>query len=229
MNGAMTDSRGLVVIVEDEPSIADVQRLYLTQAGFGVHLERDGAAGLAAIRRLRPVAVVLDVGLPSMDGIEVCRALRAADDWTPVIFVTARDDEVDRILGIELGGDDYLTKPFSPRELVARLKGILRRADGPRAAAPLTAAGIVLDPVGRTVHRDSRAISLTTTEFDLLEHLLAHPGQILSREQLLASVWGYGDYAGGRTVDVHIAQLRAKLGAPDPFRTVRGVGYGMTP
>lgn len=228
MNGAMTDSRGLVVIVEDEPSIADVQRLYLTQAGFGVHLERDGAAGLAAIRRLRPVAVVLDVGLPSMDGIEVCRALRAADDWTPVIFVTARDDEVDRVLGIELGGDDYLTKPFSPRELVARLKGILRRADGPRAVAPLSGAGIVLDPAGRTVHRDSQAITLTTTEFDLLEHLLAHPGQILSREQLLASVWGYGDYAGGRTVDVHIAQLRAKLGAPDPFRTVRGVGYGMT-
>ena len=225
----MTESRGLVVIVEDEPAIADVQRLYLTQAGFGVHLERDGAAGLAAIRRLRPVAVVLDVGLPTMDGIEVCRALRAADDWTPVIFVTARDDEVDRVLGIELGGDDYLTKPFSPRELVARLKGILRRADGPRAAAPLTGAGLVLDPAGRTVTRHGAALSLTTTEFDLLEHLLAHPGQILSREQLLASVWGYGDYSSGRTVDVHIAQLRAKLGDPDPFRTVRGVGYGMTP
>ena len=123
LNGAMSEGRGLVVIVEDEPAIADVERLYLTQAGFGVHIERNGLAGLAAIRTLRPVAVVLDVGLPGMDGIELCRTLRAEDDWTPLIFVTARDDEVDRVLGLELGGDDYLTKPFSPRELVARLRG----------------------------------------------------------------------------------------------------------
>lgn len=222
----MTETRGLVVIVEDEPAIADVQRLYLTQAGFGVHCERDGAAGLAAIRRLRPVAVVLDVGLPTMDGIEVCRALRAADDWTPVIFVTARDDEVDRVLGIELGGDDYLTKPFSPRELVARLKGILRRADAPRSSAPIVLGDVALDPGARTVRRSDRDIELTTTEFDLVHHLMTHAGQILSREQLLSSVWGYGDYGGGRTVDVHIAQVRAKLGDPDPIRTVRGVGYG---
>src|ERR1700722_7523733 len=130
LNGAM-DARGLVVVVEDERAIADLQRLYLTEAGFGVHVERDGTAGLAAIRRLRPVAIVLDVGLPGLDGIKICRRLRESGDWTPIIFVTARDDEVDRILGIELGADDYLTKPFSPRELVARLKSLLRRQRGP--------------------------------------------------------------------------------------------------
>lgn len=224
LNEGMSESRGLVVIVEDEPAIADVQRLYLTQAGYGVHLERDGAAGLAAIRALRPVAVILDVGLPSMDGIEICRALRASDDWTPVIFVTARDDEVDRILGLELGADDYLTKPFSPRELVARIRGILRRADGPMTG-PLTLGALILDPVRRTVTLDGAAVTLTSTEFDLLAKLMASPGQVFTREQLLSSVWGHADYGAGRTVDVHVAQLRAKLGEPNPIRTVRGVGY----
>ncbi|MFZ2963938.1 MAG: response regulator transcription factor [Rhodoglobus sp.] len=220
----MTQARGLVVIVEDEPAIADVERLYLTQAGFGVHVERNGAAGLAAVRALRPVAVVLDVGLPGLDGIEVCRALRESGDWTPVVFVTARDDEVDRVLGIELGADDYLTKPFSPRELVARIKGILRRQDGPQQPL-LELAGIRLDPGRRTVHHRDEPIALTTTEFDLLAKLMATPGQVFSREQLLSSVWGHADYGGGRTVDVHIAQLRGKLGDPNPIRTVRGVGY----
>ncbi len=221
----MAEGRGLVVIVEDEPAIADVERLYLTQAGYGVHVERDGAAGLAAIRRLHPVAVVLDVGLPTLDGIEICRALRAAEDWTPVIFVTARDDEVDRVLGLELGADDYLTKPFSPRELVARIKGMLRRADGPPTPAPLTVAGFVLDPTRRSLTRDGTPIALTATEFDLLAHLMASPGRVFGRGQLLASVWGQADYAGGRTVDVHVAQLRAKLGDANPIRTVRGIGY----
>jgi DNA-binding response OmpR family regulator len=220
----MAQTRGLVVIVEDEPAIADVERLYLAQAGFGVHVERDGISGLAAIRSLRPVAVVLDVGLPGMDGIEVCRALRESGDWTPVVFVTARDEEVDRVLGIELGADDYLTKPFSPRELVARIKGILRRHDGVQVAA-LELAGIRLDPGRRTVHHRGEPVFLTTTEFDLLAKLLAAPGQVFSREQLLASVWGQADYGGGRTVDVHVAQLRGKLGDPNPIRTVRGVGY----
>ncbi len=220
----MAQARGLVVIVEDEPAIADVERLYLTQAGFGVHVERDGAAGLAAVRSLRPVAVVLDVGLPGLDGIEVCRALRESGDWTPVVFVTARDDEVDRVLGIELGADDYLTKPFSPRELVARIKGILRRQDGPQQPV-LELDGIRLDPGRRTVHRRGEPVTLTTTEFDLLAKLIAAPGQVFSREQLLSSVWGHADYGGGRTVDVHIAQLRGKLGDPNPIRTVRGVGY----
>jgi DNA-binding response OmpR family regulator len=221
---AMAQARGLVVIVEDEPAIADVQRLYLVEAGFGVHVERDGAAGLAAIRSLRPVAVVLDVGLPRMDGIEVCRALRESGDWTPVVFVTARDEEVDRVLGIELGADDYLTKPFSPRELVARIKGILRRQDGPQPGT-LELAQIRLDPSRRTVHHRGEPVALTSTEFDLLAKLMAAPGQVFSREQLLSSVWGQADYGGGRTVDVHVAQLRGKLGDPNPIRTVRGVGY----
>ncbi len=224
----MSDGRGLVVIVEDEPAIADVERLYLTQAGYGVHVERDGHAGLASIRSLRPVAVILDVGLPGMDGIEICRALREAGDWTPIIFVTARDDEVDRVLGLELGADDYLTKPFSPRELVARIKGMLRRQAGPGASAPLTVAGITLDAGRRRVSIGGAEVNLTTTEFDLLAKLLSAKGQVFSREQLLSTVWGQADYGLGRTVDVHIAQLRAKLGDPNPIRTIRGIGYSLS-
>ncbi|MFD4422990.1 winged helix-turn-helix domain-containing protein [Agromyces sp. NPDC058484] len=221
----MDQARGLVVVVEDEPAIADVERLYLARAGFGVHVERDGAAGLAAIRRLRPVAVVLDVGLPSLDGIEVCRALRAEGDWTPIVFVTARDDEVDRILGLELGGDDYLTKPFSPRELVVRLRGILRRQHGP--PAPVRELGALrIDETRRRVTVHGEVVALTATEFDLLARLVSAPGRVFTREQLLSSVWGQADYGGGRTVDVHVAQLRAKLGDASPIVTVRGVGYG---
>jgi len=225
LNGAMAEGRGLVVIVEDEPAIADVERLYLAQAGYGVHVERDGAAGLAAIRRLRPAAVILDVGLPVMDGIELCRTLRAEGDWTPLIFVTARDDEVDRVIGLELGGDDYLTKPFSPRELVARLRGLLRRQEGPGTPPPVTVGDVSLDGASRRVTCRGYEITLTTIEFDLLAKLMSSPGQVFSREQLLSSVWGQVDYGAGRTVDVHVAQLRAKLGEPNPIRTVRGVGY----
>ncbi len=225
LNGAMSEGRGLILVAEDEPAIADIERLYLSQAGYGVHVERDGAAGLAAIRSLRPVAVILDVGLPSMDGIEICRALRESGDWTPVIFVTARDDEVDRILGLELGADDYLAKPFSPRELVARVRGILRRQEGPPTSAPSTLDGVTLDPGRRLVTSNGRDVALTSTEFDLLAKLMSAPGHVLSREQLLSSVWGQVDYGSGRTVDVHVAQLRAKLGNPNPIRTVRGVGY----
>lgn len=215
---------GLVVVVEDDPAIADVQRRYLSAAGFGVHTERDGRAGLDAIRRLRPVAVVLDVGLPSLDGVEICRALRAEGDWTPVLFVTARDDEVDRVLGLELGGDDYLTKPFSPRELVARVKSVLRRVAGP--STPARVVGRVrLDETRREVTVDEVPVVLTATEFDLLAKLMSAPGRVFTREQLLSSVWGQADYGGGRTVDVHVAQVRAKLGDASPITTRRGVGY----
>ena len=227
LNEPMSQSRGLVVVVEDEPAIADIERLYLSEAGYGVHVERDGASGLAAIRSMRPVVVILDVGLPTMDGIEICRALRAADDWTPVIFVTARDDEVDRVLGLELGADDYLTKPFSPRELVARVRGLLRRQDRPAASAIIQTETVTLDTLRRRVTSNGTDIALTTTEFELLAKLMSSPGQVFSREQLLASVWGHGDYAGGRTVDVHVAQLRAKLGEPNPIRTTRGIGYSV--
>lgn len=224
LNGAV-EGRGLVLVAEDERAIADLERLYLTDAGFGVHVERDGDAVLAAVRRLRPVAVVLDIGLPGRDGLDVCRAMRAEGDWTPVVFVTARDDEVDRVLGLELGADDYLTKPFSPRELVARIRGLLRRAALPIAAVPLAVGAVELDPDRRAVTAAGRPVELTATEFDLLAKLMSAPGRVFTREQLLASVWGQADYAGGRTVDVHVAQVRAKLGAASPIRTLRGVGY----
>jgi DNA-binding response OmpR family regulator len=220
-------SRGLIVIVEDERSIADLERLYLAEAGFGVHVEGDGVAGLASIRRLRPVAIVLDVGIPGVDGIEICRQLRAAGDWTPVIFVTARDDEVDRILGLELGADDYLTKPFSPRELVVRLKTILRRQAGPPTGHVLAVGSIVLDPLQRRVEASGRVVQLTSTEFDLLAKLMSSPGQVFTREQLLSSVWGQADSGLGRTGDVHVAQVRSKLGDASPIVTSRGVGYSV--
>ncbi|GHG42892.1 DNA-binding response regulator [Sinomonas cellulolyticus] len=219
------EARGLVLVVEDEVPIADLERLYLARAGYGVHVEHDGAQALARIRQLRPVAIVLDVGLPGLDGIEVCRRLREDGDWTPVIFVTARDDEVDRVLGLELGADDYLTKPFSPRELVARVRALLRRAAGPAAPAALSVGRVRLDLGRRSAEADGRPVSLTAMEFDLLAHLMSQPGRVFSREQLLATVWGQADYGGGRTVDVHVAQLRAKLGAASPIRTTRGIGY----
>ena len=225
--GLVADTpRGLVLVVEDEPAIAELMRLYLSREGFGVHVARDGASGLAAARRLRPVAIVLDVGLPELDGTQVCRALRAADDWTPVLFVTARDEEVDRVLGLELGADDYLTKPFSPRELVSRVKAVLRRTQGTVAAPAAVVGAVRLEPDSRRVTVEGVAVGLTATEFDLLAALLRTPDRVLTREHLLSTVWGYSAAAGTRTVDVHIAQLRSKLGAAgEVIRTVRGVGY----
>ena len=224
MDGA--GGKGLVLVVEDEQAIADLVRMYLTREGFGVHVESDGSAGLAAARSLRPVAIVLDVGLPGMDGTEVCRRLRADGDWTPVVFVTARDDEVDRVLGLELGADDYVTKPFSPRELVARVRAVLRRTAGGPGDEPVHRLGpLTVDPSRRRVSADGREVLLTATEFDLLLHLVRRPGRVYAREQLLSQVWGYEAAAGTRTVDVHVAQLRAKLGSASPIRTVRGVGY----
>jgi DNA-binding response OmpR family regulator len=219
-------AKGLVLVVEDEKAIADLQRLYLTKAGFGVQVEADGKAALAAVRRLHPVAIVLDVGLPGMDGTEVCQALRAGGDWTPILFVTARDDEIDRVLGLEMGADDYITKPFSPRELVSRVKTVLRRVTGPPTDDQVLTVGEVrLDAARRRVWAGGAEVLLTTTEFDLLAFLMRRPGRVYDREQLLSEVWGYAAAAGTRTVDVHVAQLRAKLGTMSPIRTVRGVGY----
>jgi DNA-binding response OmpR family regulator len=221
--------RGLILVVEDESAIADVIRLNLAKAGYGVHLERDGTAGLSAIRALRPAAVILDIGLPGLDGIEVCRRLRAENDWTPVLFVTARDDEVDRIIGLELGADDYVTKPFSPRELVARVTSVLRRSQGdPGDHGHLVVGGVRLDPAQRRVFVGEDEIALTATEFDLLSYLMRRPGQVFGREQLISDVWGYSAAGGVRTVDVHIAQVRFKLGDASPIRTVRGVGYSVS-
>ncbi|WP_018732998.1 response regulator transcription factor [Salinispora oceanensis] len=219
--------RGLVLLVEDEPAIADLVRLYLARDGFGVHLERDGDAGLAAARRLRPVACVLDIALPGLPGTELCRRLRESGDWTPVIFLTARDDEVDRIVGLELGADDYVTKPFSPRELVARVRAVLRRVAGPPSDQPRIVGAVTLDPDRRTVTAAGDPVQLTSTEFDLLAHLMARPGRVFTREELLAGVWGYAVPAGTRTVDVHVAQVRAKLGLASVIRTHRGVGYAV--
>ncbi|GLY53658.1 response regulator transcription factor [Lentzea sp. NBRC 102530] len=216
--------RGLVLVVEDEPAIAELVSLYLRRDGFGVHLESSGDAALAAVRALSPVAVVLDVGLPVMNGIEVCRAMRSSGDWTPVLFVTARDDEVDRLLGLELGADDYITKPFSPRELALRVRTVLRRSSGV-VSDVLQVGAVRLDVGERRAFAGSAEVSLTSTEFGLLSYLMKNPRQVFSREQLLSAVWGYSSVAGTRTVDVHIAQLRAKFGASSPIRTVRGVGY----
>jgi DNA-binding response OmpR family regulator len=217
----------LVVVVEDEPAIADLIELYLLRANYRVRKEGDGRVALDVIRQARPAAVILDVGLPGLDGVEVCKRLRAEQDWTPILFVTARDDEVDRVVGLELGADDYVTKPFSPRELVARVASVLRRADGPASDAvrPVEVGRVRLDVGGRHVFADEVEISLTATEFDLLAYLMKSPGRVFSRDQLMQAIWGYGDAAGTRTVDVHIAQLRAKLAGASPVRTVRGVGY----
>ncbi|OLR90826.1 response regulator transcription factor [Actinokineospora bangkokensis] len=226
----MQTPRGLVLVVEDDPAIAELVTLYLRRDGFGVRVERDGAAALAAVREARPAVVVLDIGLPGMDGIEVCRALREGGDWTPVLFVTARDDEVDRVLGLELGADDYVSKPFSPRELVARVRSVLRRAaSGPARPEVLRAGELRLDPGQRRAWCGEAELRLTPTEFDLLAHLVRSPGQVFERAELLGAVWGYAAAAGTRTVDVHIAQLRAKLAPRTPIRTVRGVGYSIEP
>jgi DNA-binding response OmpR family regulator len=220
--------RGLIVVAEDEAPIADIIRRHLERAGYVVHHESDGLAAESAIRERQPVAVVLDIGLPGRDGIEVCRRLRGEDNWVPVLFLSARDDEVDRIVGIELGADDYLTKPFSPRELVARIGGVLRRSQQSAPTTTMLSAGnLRLDEKSRRSYLGDTELALTATEFDLLAFLMRHPGQVFSRAQLLDRVWGYGEDVTSRTVDVYIAQLRAKLGDARLLRTVRGVGYSI--
>ena len=221
-----TDARGLILVVEDERAISDLLRLYISREGFGVHVAADGRSALAAARTMHPAAIVLDVGLPELDGTEVCRQLRSEGDWVPILFCTARDDEIDRVLGLELGADDYITKPFSPREVVARIKSVVRRASLVSADdAPLRVGSVQVDLVTRRVSVDGSPVSLTATEFDLLAHLMQAPGRVYTREHLLSEVWGYAAVVGTRTVDVHVAQVRAKLGAASPIRTVRGVGY----
>jgi DNA-binding response OmpR family regulator len=218
----------LVMVVEDDPAIAQMVSLQLELSGYRTHVERDGLAALAAIRQQRPDVVLLDIGLPGLDGIQLCRRLRAADDWTPILFVTARDDEVDRVVGLELGADDYVTKPFSPREVIARIASVLRRtrlAEVSDATAELVCREVRLRPDQRRAYAGKTEIILTATEFDLLAYLMGSPGRVYSREQLMRQVWGYDTAAGPRTVDVHVAQVRAKLGTHDIIRTVRGVGY----
>jgi DNA-binding response OmpR family regulator len=220
----------LVLVVEDEPPIADLVRGYLEREGLRVRVEVDGHGALEAVAAQRPAVVLLDVGLPGLDGTQVCRRMREAGDWTPVLFVTARDDEVDRVLGLELGADDYVTKPFSPRELVARVRAVLRRSSASSGPSDRLAVGpLTADLRTRRVTVDGTAVDLTTTEFDLLTYLMRRPDRVCSREELLAEVWGYPAGTPTRTVDVHVAQLRAKLGDAVRLRTVRGVGYAVEP
>ena len=221
---AVTDQKGTIVVVDDEPNIADLVDLYLAREGFRVLKTETGEAGLRAVKDHRPRLVVLDVGLPDVDGLEVCKRLRATSQ-IPVIFLTARDSEVDRVLGLELGGDDYLTKPFSPAELVARVKAVLRRVDGGPAAEVMQAGQVAIDAGRREVRVAGEPVDFTTKEFDLLRYLAERPGLALSRQQILDGVWGYDWYGDARTVDVHIAQVRKKLGNTVEIKTVRGVGY----
>ncbi|MGH9001366.1 MAG: response regulator transcription factor [Acidimicrobiia bacterium] len=219
---------GTILVVEDEDNIADLVELYLRKEGYRVLKASSGEAGLEAARRERPRLVVLDVGLPGIDGLEVCRRLQAelGAGGIPVIFLTARDSEIDRVLGLEMGADDYLTKPFSPRELVARVKAVLRRAGGTPAPAGTIEVGEAVIDVGRwEVRVADRTVDLTTKEFELLRHLAERRGLALSRQQILDGVWGHGWYGDPRTVDVHVAQVRKKLAGAVAITTVRGLGY----
>jgi DNA-binding response OmpR family regulator len=217
---------GTVVVVEDDPHIADLVDLYLRRDGFRVLQAADGEKGLELVKRELPWIVILDVGLPGhLDGFDVCRAIRAAGS-TPVLFLTARDDEVDRILGLELGADDYLVKPFSPRELVARVRAILRRTrEAPKEEEIVVVGELEVDLRRREIRNAGTVVDLTTREFDLLSYLSRNIGLALTRQQLLDGVWGPGWYGDERTVDVHVAQLRKKLGDRLPLTTVWGVGY----
>jgi two-component system, OmpR family, response regulator len=225
---------GAILIVEDEQAIADLVRAYLRRDGFDVVWARSGEQALDELSRHPVRLVVLDLGLPGIDGFEVCRRLRARTG-VPILILSARDDEVDRVAGLEAGADDYVTKPFSPRELVARVKAILRRTAGGATggiaidAGNLAVGDVALDRPSRTVTVAGEEVELTSREFDLLAALLAHPGVVLSRQRLLELAWE-GDFPGGtRTVDVHVGQLRSKLGRPDFVETVRGAGYKVKP
>ncbi|HEY5187662.1 MAG TPA: response regulator transcription factor [Solirubrobacteraceae bacterium] len=212
-----------VMVVEDEPNIAALVRTYLERAGYTVVSVRSGEEALTELRRHPIKLVVLDIGLPGIDGFEVCRRIGGA---VPVIMLTARDEEPDRVAGLEVGADDYVAKPFSPRELTARVKAVLRRAGRTPDVGDLSQLGpLVVARGAREVRVDGVEVELTQREFDLLEYLVRHAGQVVSRDQLLESVWGFISPGETRTVEVHVASLRKKLGQPDLIRTVRGLGY----
>ncbi len=213
-----------IVIVEDEEPIASAVAARLRSEGFDTYVAADGPAGVDLVDRVRPDLVVLDLMLPGLDGLEVCRRIQR-DRPVPVLMLTARDSETDLLVGLAVGADDYLTKPFSPRELVARIRTILRRVErAETVGAPLRLGDVEIEADSRRVRVRGEAVHVTATEFDLLSLLAGRPGVVFTREQLLAEVWGYRDGSGVRTVDSHIRSLRGKLGS-NLIRTVRGVGY----
>jgi DNA-binding response OmpR family regulator len=217
-------SAGTVLLVEDEPSIGALVRSYLEKQRYEVVWVRSGEDALVELPRHPVRIVVLDIGLPGMDGFDVCREIRRRSR-VPVLMLTARDEEPDRVAGLEIGADDYVTKPFSPREVSARIKAILRRSEQTVENVTLELDSIVLDRDAREVTVDGTGLELTAKEFDLLGCLMQNPGIVLSRDTLLDRVWGMDFPGGTRTVDVHVAQLRRKLGRPELIRTVRGAGY----
>ena len=228
--GGTARAAAKVLVVEDEPSLVATLSYNLRKNGFEVVSATDGAAGLQAARRDRPDVIVLDLMLPKMDGLEVCRRIRGDSD-VPILMLTAKGEELDRVVGLEMGADDYLTKPFGMRELMARVRALLRRARVQRAegGGQITAGAIEIDPRGRTVRRDGADLALKPKEFDLLTFLARNPGQVFTREQILERVWGYDFFGGSRTVDVHMRWLREKIevepARPAHLLTVRGVGY----
>jgi two-component system OmpR family response regulator len=219
-----------ILVVDDEARIREVVQYALEREGFRVDAVDDGAKALDAVTRGAFDLVVLDVMLPGMDGLELCRKVRATSE-VPILFLSARSDEIDRVLGLELGGDDYLTKPFSPRELVARVKAVLRRAGGPSDEEPkqkITHGKTTVDPERHEVHWGSEPITLTPTELGLLAALLERPGVVLSRGQLMQRAYSYDNLVTERTIDTHVRRIRAKfraVGGDDPIATVHGVGY----
>ena len=216
-----------ILVVDDEANIIDLVRLYLERDGYQVEAAADGAQAIEKIDSLSPNLVILDIMLPKMDGFEVCRQVRSQSD-VPIIMLTARDEDIDKIVGLELGADDYLTKPFNPRELAARVKAILRRAERtPQVdTRPVTIGNVSIDPARREVTAAGEAVSLRAKEFDLLLTFAEHKGIVLSREQLLNLVWGFDFYGQTRTVDVHVAHLRKRLAKSKiHIETITGVGY----
>ena len=217
-----------ILVVDDEPNIVHLARLYLERDGYQVLAVGDGQDALDTIVTEKPDLVVLDVMLPSVDGFEVCRRLRAQDNTVPIIMVTARDDDIDKILGLELGADDYLTKPFNPRELVARVKAVLRRGApiDNQSRVPIQIADLEINLAGRAVTINGIPVELRTQEFEVLKVLAENQGVVLTREQLLSKAWGFDFYGQTRTVDVHIAQLRRRIQASRVrIETVTGIGY----
>jgi DNA-binding response OmpR family regulator len=228
MKGSAMAAAGKVMIVDDDEHIRELASLYLQKEGFDVSWAGDGTSALEKIQQLSPNLVVLDLMLPGMSGYDVCKQLRLESN-VPIIMLTARDEDVDKIVGLELGADDYLTKPFNPRELVARVKAILRRAENandPVAASVIRLGDLLIDKARREATAAGRDLALRTKEFDLLAALAENAGIVLTREQLLDRVWGYSFYGETRTVDVHVQHVRAKLaGSGLGITTVRGVGY----